>query len=373
MRIGVPKEIKVHENRVGLNPESVQLLTQAGHDVAIESGAGIGIGAPDERYRNAGACIVADADSVFSDSDMIVKVKEPQKNEWEKLTAQHILFTYLHLAPDPDQAVGLMESGCAAIAYETVTDADGRLPLLTPMSAVAGRMAPQMASFYAQAHCGGSGLLSCGVEGVEPARILIVGGGVSGVNAAEIALGLGAHVTILEKSQARIAALKAQFPAAHVLESTPESVEAESLRAHIIIGAVLIPGAAAPKIISRDLISRLTPGTVVVDIAIDQGGCIETSHATTHQDPIYLVDDVVHYCVANMPGAYPCTSTAALNAATMPYVMALADKGLQAALADDVHLAEGLNVYQGKITNKAVAEALNMPYNPSGFHGSSDL
>lgn len=364
MRIGIPKEIKNHENRVGLNPESVAVLVDDGHAVFVEAGAGQGIGATDADYGGAGAQIMHDADAVFDAAQMIIKVKEPQKVEWERLTPDHILFTYLHLAPDPDQARGLMGSGCAAIAYETVTDDTGGLPLLTPMSAVAGRMAPQMAAFYAQRHFGGNGILSSGVQGAAPARCVVIGCGVSGSGAVQIAKGLGMDVVILERGVERLAHLSHSYPAVQLFESTPETIRRECLNADIVIGAVLIPGAAAPKLIDRALIRDMKAGSVVVDIAIDQGGCIETSRPTTHQDPIYVIDDVVHYCVANMPGAYPKTSTAALNNATLPFIRRLAGQGLEGALSADFHLANGLNVYQGKIVNKAVAEALDMPYTP---------
>ena len=367
MRIGVPKEIKNRENRVGLNPESVAALVADGHELFVETQAGQGIGADDTAYQEAGARIVPNADAVFEQAELIIKVKEPQKQEWERLTPDHILFTYLHLAPDPDQAHGLMNSGCTAIAYETVTDDAGRLPLLTPMSAIAGRMAPQMAAFYAQGHYGGHGLLACGVEGVSPARIVIIGGGVSGQNAAMIATGLGMDVVLLDRGQEKLKQLAEQFPQAQLVDSTAETIRAACLDADIVIGAVLIPGAAAPKLVGRDLIRDMKPGSVVVDIAIDQGGCVETARPTTHDDPVYIVDDVVHYCVANMPGAYPQTATAALNLATLPYIQRLAGQGLAGALSADRHLQQGVNVYREKIVNKAVAEALELPYNPSGF------
>lgn len=373
MLIGVPKEIKNHENRVGLNPQSVRSLTQKGHQVLVEAKAGQGIGASDADYLNAGANVVFTPDQVFAEADMIVKVKEPQPSEWVMFRPNQTLFTYLHLAPDPDQAKGLVDSGCTAIAYETVTDADGRLPLLTPMSEVAGCMAPQMAAFYGQKHFGGHGKLACGVTGVDAAHVVVIGGGVSGYNAAKVAAGMGAHVTVLERSPQHIKRLQSLFgEQVDVIESTAGTVEGYAMRADILIGAVLVPGAAAPKLVSADMIRRMQAGTVVVDIAVDQGGCFETTRPTTHRDPIYVVDDVVHYCVANMPGAYPQTSTAALNNATLPYIQTIADKGVEEALRDDVHLHDGLNVKDGKITNKAVAQDLNMTYNPSGFHGSSD-
>lgn len=359
MHIGVPKEIKSQENRVGLNPSSVQELVAAGHRVSVETNAGQGIFATDDDYRAVGAQIIGTAEEVFATADMIVKVKEPQKIEYERLRADQILFTYLHLAPDPEQAKGLMKSGCTAIAYETVVGKTGGLPLLAPMSEVAGRMGPMMAATYSAKHFGARGQLISGVPGVAPCNVLVLGGGVSGFNAARMAVGMGANVTILEMNPARIRFLDEYFGAsARVIASSRAAIEHYLPESQIVIGAVLIPGASAPRLITRDMLGLMPKGSIIVDIAIDQGGCAETSRPTTHQDPIYEIDGVVHYCVANMPGAYPQTSTAALNNATLPYVMALANKGWEQALADDAGFAQGLNVAGGKIMHKAVADAL---------------
>lgn len=359
MHIGVPREIKSQENRVGLNPASVKELATAGHRVSVETGAGQGIYISDDDYRAAGADIMDSAAAVFEAAEMIVKVKEPQKVEYERLRENQILFTYLHLAPDPDQARGLMKSGCVAIAYETVVGRQGGLPLLAPMSEVAGRMAPIMGAVYSAKHFGARGRLISGVPGVAPCNVLVLGGGVSGFNAARLAVGMGADVTILETNPARIRFLDEYFGAsARVISSSTAAIERYLPEAHLVIGAVLIPGASAPRLITRDMLSMMQEGATIVDIAIDQGGCTETSRPTTHQDPIYDVDGIIHYCVANMPGAYPQTSTAALNNATLPYVMALANKGWKQALADDPGFAEGLNVAHGKIMHEAVANAL---------------
>lgn len=359
MHIGVPKEIKSQENRVGLNPTSVQELVTAGHKVSVETNAGQGIYVTDDDYRAAGADILETADAVFDAADMIVKVKEPQKVEYERLRENQLLFTYLHLAPDPEQAKGLMKSGCVAVAYETVVGRQGGLPLLAPMSEVAGRMAPIMGSTYSAKHFGARGRLISGVPGVAPCNVLVLGGGVSGFNAARLAVGMGADVTILEMNPARIRFLDEYFGAsARVIASSTAAIEHYLPESHLVIGAVLIPGASAPRLITKDMLSVMQEGATIVDIAIDQGGCTETSRPTTHQDPIYDVDGIVHYCVANMPGAYPQTSTAALNNATLPYVMALANNGWVKAFEDDAGLAEGLNVAHGKITHKAVADAL---------------
>ncbi len=368
MLVGVPKEIKPQENRVGMNPDSVKELVSAGHKVIVETNAGQGIRASDDEYRKAGASIVATAKDVFEKADMVVKVKEPQAVECAMLREGQVLFTYLHLAADSKQAQGLMNSGCVAIAYETVTGRNGGLPLLAPMSEIAGRMGPQMAAFYGQKHLGGTGRLMSGVPGVEPAEVLVIGGGVSGFNAARVAVGMGARVTILERSPDRIRFLDEYFgTSANVVTSTAASLERYSATADSIIGAVLIPGAAAPKLISRADLKNMKEGCVVVDIAIDQGGCLETSKATTHDKPVYEVDGVVHYCVANMPGAFPQSSTAALNHATLPYTLELANKGWRMALTENPHLRAGLNVFEGKITYKAVAEALNMDYKEPVF------
>ncbi len=363
MLVGVPKEIKNHEYRVGLTPDSVREVVRHGHKVMVETRAGAGIMCSDEDYRAAGATIADTAEEIFAKADMIVKVKEPQAVERKRLREGQILFTYLHLAPDPEQTKDLVKSGAICIAYETVTDAGGRLPLLAPMSEVAGRM-----SIQAGAHClekaqGGRGMLLGGVPGVAPAKVVILGGGVVGANAAYMAIGAAADVTVLDRSTDVMRSLTARFGAAlKTVHSTVSAVEEYVLQADLVIGGVLVPGAAAPKLVTRDMIKRMKSGSVVVDVAIDQGGCFETSKATTHSDPTYVVDDVVHYCVANMPGAVPRTSTFALNNATLPFTLALADKGWKAALAADPHLRAGLNVYKGKITYKAVAEALGLSY-----------
>lgn len=368
MQIGVPKEIKSQENRVGLNPASVLELTSYGHQVVVEINAGQGIGATDADYVAAGAIIAGTADEVFATSDMIVKVKEPQAVECAKLRENHILFTYLHLAPDPTQAKALMQSGCTAIAYETVTDNRGGLPLLRPMSEVAGRMAPIMGATYSAKHFGARGCLIAGVPGVGAANVLILGGGVSGFNAARIAVGMGANVTVLEMNSDRIRFLDEYFGAqARILKSNQANLESCLPQADMVIGAVLIPGASAPRLITRDQLQDMKAGAMIVDIAIDQGGCAETSRPTTHTDPVYQVDGILHYCVANMPGAYPLTSTAALNNATLPYIMHLANEGVEKALADDPGFLSGVNVKNGKIVNKTVAQALGMDYNPVTF------
>lgn len=365
MRIGVPKEIKNHEYRVGLIPSSVRELVAHGHEVVVETHAGYGIGLDDEHYVAAGARIAPTADEVFATADMIVKVKEPQPVEIERLRKGQILFTYLHLAPDEPQTLGLMKSGCIAIAYETVTDAHGRLPLLAPMSEVAGRM-----SIQAGAHClekaqGGNGTLLGGVPGVPVGSVVILGGGVVGTNAARMAMGLEARVTVLDRSLHRLYELDMQFgPTLNTIYSTRDAIEEYVLTADLVIGAVLVPGAAAPKLVTREMVSRMKRGSVLVDVAIDQGGCFETSRPTTHAEPTYIVDDVVHYCVANMPGGVARTSTFALNNATLPFTLALADKGWRQALADDHHLMAGLNVHEGRVTYKAVAEAHGLEYTP---------
>ncbi len=365
MRIGVPKEIKNHEYRVGMTPGSVREAAHHGHQVVVQSSAGAGIGCDDDAYRAAGAEIAADAAQVFEQAEMIVKVKEPQPEECARLRPGQLLFTYLHLAPDPRQAQLLLESGCTAIAYETITDEHGGLPLLAPMSEVAGRMAIQVGAVSLQKANGGSGVLLGGVPGTEPARVLVIGGGTVGTNAARMALGLGADVTVIDKSLARLRELDDLFgPRLKTRYSTLESVEEMALQSDLIVGAVLIPGAAAPHLIKRELLGRMRPGSVLVDVAIDQGGCFETSRPTTHADPTYVVDGIVHYCVANMPGAVPRTSTHALNNATLPYVLTLAGKGWRDACRDDPHLCDGLNVHAGQITHPAVAEALDLAYTP---------
>ncbi len=369
MRIGVPTEIKKQEFRVGLTPESVGELLAAGHEVAIQAGAGEGSGFTDPEYTDVGATILPDADAVFAASELIVKVKEPQPEECARLTPAHTLFTYLHLAADPVQADGLIKSGATAIAYETVTDRDGRLPLLTPMSQVAGRMSMQVAAWALMKTRRGRGLLLGGVPGVAPAKVLIIGGGVSGTNAAEIAVGMRADVTVFDRNTQRLAELDAQFNGAvKTMYSTRKALAEAVTEADLVIGAVLIPGAAAPKLITRAQLKTMKPGAVLVDIAIDQGGCFETSEATTHADPIYEVDGILHYCVANMPGAVPRTSTYALNNATLPFVMQIAEKGAHGALNSNPHLARGLTVADGMITHAAVARDLGMAFStPTWF------
>jgi alanine dehydrogenase len=367
MRVGVPKEIKVLENRVGLTPASVQELVTQGHDVVVESNAGQGIGLDDAAYREVGATIAASADEVFAIADMIVKVKEPQAQERKRLRPGQILFTYLHLAPDPEQTKDLVASGAICIAYETVTADTGGLPLLAPMSEVAGRMAVQAGAHYLEKPNGGRGILLGGVPGVAPGKVVILGGGVVGTHAAMIALGMGADVTVLDRSPDAMRALWKQFGSALKTDfSSRVAVEHHVTAADLVIGGVLIPGASAPKLVSAAMIRKMRPGSVVVDVAIDQGGCFETSRATTHAEPTYVVDGVVHYCVANMPGGVPHTSTFALNNATLPFTLALANKGWQRALAEDGHLRNGLNVAFGKVTCAPVAQALGYKYVPAG-------
>jgi alanine dehydrogenase len=366
MLIGVPKEIKVHEYRVGMTPSSVREVIVHGHQVIVETGAGIGIGMKDEDYRQAGARIVSSAQEVFAQAEMIVKVKEPQPHECKLLREGQILFTYLHLAPDPEQARLLQESRCIAIAYETVTNSRGGLPLLSPMSEVAGRM-----SIQAGAHClekaqGGSGMLLGGVPGVASAKVVVIGGGVVGTNAIRMAMGMEASVAVLDKSLDRLKELDFQFGSKlNTIYATRGAIEEYVLNADLVIGAVLIPGAAAPKLVSHDMLKKMRPGSVVVDVAIDQGGCFETSRPTTHAEPTYVVDGIVHYCVANMPGGVARTAAFALNNATLPFTIALADKGYREALLCDPHLLSGLNVYKGMITYEAVAKALGQPYVPA--------
>ncbi len=363
MKIGVPTEIKKQEFRVGLTPESVGELVRNGHDVFVQDNAGTGSGFSNDDYTAIGAKILPSAEQVFKAAELIVKVKEPQPVETARLTANHTLFTYLHLAPDPVQADGLLNSGCTAIAYETVTGRDGGLPLLTPMSQVAGRMSMQVAAWALMKTKRGRGVLLGGVPGVEPAKVIIIGGGVSGSNAAEIAVGMRADVTVFDRNNARLAELDAQFNGAvKTMYSTAASLAASVRDADLIIGAVLIPGAAAPKLITRKQLKTMQPGAVLVDIAIDQGGCFETSKPTTHEDPIYEIDGILHYCVANMPGAVPRTSTYALNNATLPFVLALANKGTQQALKDDPHLAAGLTVSESHICHELVASDLGKPF-----------
>jgi len=365
MRIGVPKEIKVHEYRVGLVPAAVRELVESGHEVLVQTGAAAGIGFGDADYQHVGAKIAANAEEVFAKSEMIVKVKEPQPGECAMLRAGQVLYTYLHLAPDPQQTEALIRSGATCIAYETVTAPDGSLPLLTPMSEVAGRMSVQVGAYCLQKANGGRGILLGGVPGVAPAKVVILGGGVSGTHAAEMAVGLRADVTIVDRSVKRLRELSAIFgPSLRTEYSTQAHIDALVIDADLVIGAVLIAGAAAPKLVTRDMVRRMKAGAVLVDISIDQGGCFETSKATTHAEPTYVVDDVIHYCVANMPGAVPRTSTFALNNATLPFARRLADHGWKAAMQADPHLANGLNVHAGHVTNAAVANALDLPYTP---------
>lgn len=363
MRVGVPKEIKNHEYRVGLTPPLVAELTAAGHEVVVQSNAGMGIDFSDQDYMAAGARIVGTPAEVFAQSDMIVKVKEPQPSEIALLEPRHTLFTYLHLAADKPQAEGLMKSGATCIAYETVTANDRSLPLLKPMSEVAGRMSVQVGAHYLEKEQGGRGVLLGGVPGVAPARVAILGGGVSGINAAQMATGLRADVTIYDINNTRLAELDMHFGSQiKTAYASKAAIAAAVANAHLVIGAVLVPGAAAPKLVTREMLKTMKRGSVLVDIAIDQGGCFETSHATTHENPVYEVDGVIHYCVANMPGAVARTSTFALNNATLPFVMKLANLGAEKAMAADPHLANGLNVYQGKIAFKAVADDLDLPF-----------
>lgn len=364
MRIGVPKEIKKLEHRVGLVPSSVKELVSRGHEILVEAGAGEGINFTDQEYEKAGAKIVSTARDVFEKAEMVVKVKEPQPQECAMLQEGQILFTYLHLAADAEQARGLVDSRCIAIAYETVTGADGRgLPLLEPMSEIAGRLSIQVGSYYLQKHMGGVGRLIGGVPGVKPADVLIIGGGVSGFHAAQMATGLGANVTILERNNARMRYLDDYFHGrANIIYSNLDVLERALEKADLVIGAVLIPGASAPKLVTRKMLSTMKKGAVMVDIAIDQGGCFETSRPTTHDNPTYVVDNIVHYCVANMPGAVPLTSALALNHSVLPYALMLAEKGWKGVLAGDVNFRNGLNVAAGHITNKAVAESLGMSY-----------
>ena len=366
MLIGAPKEIKDNEFRVGLTPSAVAELVHHGHGVIVEKSAGIGSGLADADYVAAGATLIDTAAEIFARADMIVKVKEPLAAERKMLRPGQVLYTYLHLAPDLAQTQDLVASGATCIAYETVTSPSGGLPLLTPMSEVAGRLAPQVGAHALEKAQGGSGVLLGGVPGVPAAEVVIIGGGVSGTHAATIALGMGANVTLVDKSNDALRRIAAQFgPGLSTIYSTRAAIAELVKRADLVIGAVLVPGAAAPKLITRAMLSTMKPGSVIVDIAIDQGGCCETSRPTTHSHPTYVVDGVVHYCVANMPGAVARTSTFALNNATLPFALALADKGWRQALKDDPHLRNGLNVHAGKITCKPVAEAHGLPYTPA--------
>ncbi len=361
MIIGVPKEIKIHEYRVGLNPSSVHSLTTLGHDVIIETQAGFNIGYTDADYEAVGARVVPDTKTVFDEAQLIVKVKEPQSSEYSQLKPNQTLFTYLHLAPDPAQTKGLMASGCTAIAYETVTANDGSLPLLTPMSEVAGRLSVQAAAYSLEKHHGGEGILLGGVPGVAPAKVAVIGGGIVGSHAVQMALGMGARVTVFDRSLPKLREFNERFGAeVTTLYANTKNLHSVLPYTDVIIGAVLVPGDAAPKLLSREDLGMMRRGAVLVDVAIDQGGCFATSKPTTHQDPTYVVDGIVHYCVANMPGAVPRTSTQALNNATLPFVIQLAEKGTITALRDNPHLRRGLNVHQGQVTHPGVAKALQL-------------
>ncbi len=363
MLIGVPKEIKNHEYRVGMVPASVRELIAHGHKVIVEHNAGIGIGFTDTDYEAVGATIKATADEIFSDAEMIVKVKEPLAEERSKIKDGQILFTYLHLAPDVPQTEDLIKSGAVCIAYETVTSATGGLPLLAPMSEVAGRMSIQAGAQCLEKSRAGRGMLLGGVPGVSPAKVVIIGGGVVGSNAAQIAIGMGAQVVLLDRNIDVLRRINVQFGSAvETVFSSKDALEKHVLDADMVVGGVLIPGASAPKLVTKEMVHQMKPGAAVVDVAIDQGGCFETSKATTHADPTYIVDGVVHYCVANMPGAVPLTSTFALNNATLPFIIALANKGYKKALLEDPHLLNGLNIYRGKVTHKSVAESQNLEF-----------
>lgn len=366
MLIGVPKEIKAQEFRVGMTPEGVRELVVAGHRVMVETGSGEAIGLSDALYHAAGATIIKAAEEIFGEAEMIVKVKEPQAQECRQLRPNQILFTYLHLAADPQQAALLMASGATCIAYETITSAGGGLPLLAPMSLVAGRLSVQAGAHHMEIHQGGNGTLLGGVPGVQPGKVLVLGGGVVGSSAIRVALGMGAEVTVVDRSVARLGELDEQYAGRlRTIYSTAAAVDQYARDADLIIGAVLIPGASAPKLICRELLAQLKPGTVMVDVAIDQGGCFETSTPTTHADPTYVVDGVVHYCVANMPGAVARTATMALTNATLPYVMQLAQGDVASVLLSDPHFGAGLNVYDGRLTHSAVAAALDAPFVPA--------
>jgi len=363
MLIGIPKEIKMGEFRVGMTPASVREAIAHGHKVLIESNAGVGIGATDRDYEKLGAIIAPDAATVWGQAELVVKVKEPQPQECAQLRPGQILFTYLHLAPDVEQTNELIASGAVCIAYETVTSDRGDLPLLHPMSEVAGRMSIQVAAHALEREAGGRGVLLGGVPGVAPAKVTVIGGGTVGANAVLMAVGSGAEVVVLDKSNATLRGLNARFGARiKTVYSNSETLEEHVVEADVVVGGVLIPGAAAPKLVSEDMVKSMRPGAVVVDVAIDQGGCIETAHGTTHADPTYILHDVVHYAVTNMPGAVPHTSTYALNNATLPFILAIADKGATQALADDAHLRNGLNVMHGHVTCRAVAEAQNLDF-----------
>ena len=363
MKIGVPREIKTHEYRVGLTPAAVRELVSHGHSVLVQQSAAVSIGFPDAAYRAAGATIAPDAEAVFAEADLVVKVKEPQPAEIALLRSGQVLFTYLHLAADREQTLGLLASGATCIAYETVTDSRGSLPLLAPMSEVAGRMSVQVGAHCLEREQGGAGVLLGGVPGVPSGRVVVIGGGVAGTHAATMAVGIGATVTVIDKSLPRLRELEQQFPSQlHTLFSTTDAIEHAVTDADLVIGAVLVPGAAAPRLVTREMVRRMRPGSVIVDIAIDQGGCCETSRPTTHAQPTFVDEGVVHYCVTNMPGAVARTSTLALGNATLPFVLALAGQGWRAALAADPHLLAGLNVHAGQVTHPAVAEARGLAY-----------
>ena len=366
MRIGVPQEIKNHEYRVGLTPASVRELSGRGHALMVQSGAGAAIGLSDEQYRQAGAVLVSSAEEVFGWAEMVVKVKEPQPDECRLLREGQILYTFLHLAPDPDQTAALLKSGAVCVAYETITGPDGGLPLLAPMSEVAGRMAIQAGAAHLEISKGGMGLLLGGVPGVAPAQVVILGAGVVGSNALQMAVGLGARVTVFDRNLTRLRQIDLSFGnRVETLYSTTQALEERVALADLVIGGVLVPGAAAPKLVTRHMVSGMKPGAVVVDVAIDQGGCFETSHPTTHAEPTFVVDGVVHYCVANMPGAVARTSTFALNNATLAHALAIADKGWRQAAVDDLHLRNGLNVVLGQVTHEAVARSLGYTFTPA--------
>jgi alanine dehydrogenase len=363
MIIGVPKEIKNEEYRVGMIPSSVKECVSRGHSVLIEKNAGLGVGFDDAAYLAAGALIISTAEEIYKKADMIVKVKEPQHSEFKLIRQNQIIFTYLHLAAEEELARALVDSGCIAIAYETVTDRQGGLPLLAPMSQVAGRLSIQSGARCLEKPQGGSGILLGGVPGVPPGKVVVIGGGVVGTNAARIAIGNGAHVTVIDKSLQRLQELDSEFGSLiNTIYSTKDAIDSYVSEADLVIGAVLVPGASAPKLVGKDILKSMRPGSVMVDVAIDQGGCFETSRPTTHQNPTYVVDGVVHYCVTNMPGAVPRTAACALNNATIPFILALANKGAEKAFADDAYLAQGLNVYKGGIAYEAVARALKMPF-----------
>ncbi|MEE9445678.1 MAG: alanine dehydrogenase [Cocleimonas sp.] len=366
MKIGVPKEIKNHEYRVGLTPGSVREMCEHGHRVMVQKSAGIGIGAPDEDYKNAGATILDSAEEIFAKAEMIIKVKEPQAIERAMLREDQILYTYLHLAPDSEQTKDLVNSGAVCIAYETVTSSTGGLPLLAPMSKVAGRLAVQAGAHCLEQPNGGLGKLLGGVPGVEPAKVVIIGAGVVGTHAAHIAVGMGADVWVLDRNPDTLEHHWQQFgDATNTVYSTKDTLDEHVISADLVIGGVLIPGAEAPKLVTAEMVKQMQAGSVLVDVAIDQGGCFATSHATTHSEPTFIVDDVVHYCVANMPGAVPRTSTYALNNVTLPYALALANKGYKQALLDDEHLRNGLNVMHGHVTYKEIADELGYDYKPA--------